>query len=95
MSASKPSRKNNYNVQQRKAETRKIVGRITYNPAKHKNQKLRALRRKLQEKTVPIPPQAPDPPKELKFGSFNVNGLNLEAAWAVEKLVTERGFDVI
>ena len=95
MSAPKSSRRNQYNAQQRKADTRKIVGRITYNPVKHKQQKVRALRRKLQEKSINPDTPALAPPKEIKFGSFNVNGLNVEAAWAVEKLVKERGFDVI
>ena len=32
--------------------------------------------------------------KVLRMGSFNVNGLNLESSWAIEKLVVERDFDV-
>ena len=95
MSAPKSSRKNRYNAQQRKADTRKIVGRITYNPVKHKQQKVRAMRRKLQEKSINPDTPALAPPQEIKFGSLNVNGLNVEAAWAVDKLVKERGFDVI
>ena len=42
-------------------------------------------------------PQAIDAPvtkETLKFGSFNVNGLDIEARWAVEQLLDTRGFDV-
>ena len=37
-----------------------------------------------------------DPPSypTLKFGSFNVRGLDTEAFWYIEELVTDRGFDV-
>ena len=94
MGASEPSRKHQHHAKQRKANTRKIVGKITYNPIKHKQQKVRALRRKLQEKPINSDPPAPAPPKELKFGSFNVNGLNVETAWAIDNLVKDRGFDV-
>ena len=38
-------------------------------------------------------PKAP-PLSTIKFGSFNVNGLNLETGWAVQQLLTNRGFNV-
>ena len=95
MGSSKTGRRHHYEALQRKADTRKIVGRITYNPVKHKQHKVKALRRKLQEKNIPSTPTAKVPPKKLKFGSFNINGLDVEAAWAIDKLVKERGFDVI
>ena len=76
-----------------KPDTRKIVDRITYNPKKHKNKKTRELRQKLQQKSLQS-----NVPKEssttLKFGSLNVNGLGLEAGWAVEQLLENKGFDV-
>ena len=65
--------------------TKKIVDKITYNPIK------RNLRAK--QKNIPKTIPASLSPK-LKFGSFNVNGLDIEAAWAVEQLLTKRGFDV-
>ena len=95
MGSSKTGRRHHYEAHQRKADTRKIVGRITYNPVKHKQHKVRTLRRKLQEKNIPSTPPAIAPPKKLKFGSFNIDGLDIEAAWAIDKLVKERGFDVI
>ena len=38
--------------------------------------------------------KAPVTKESLKFGSFNVNGLDIEARWAVEQLLDTRGFDV-
>ena len=51
------------------------------------------MRDKLQAKKVPTT-KTPVDSQTLKFGSFNVNGLDLEAGWAVEQLLTKRGFDV-
>ena len=87
-------KRNAQRAKRRKADSRKIVGRITYNPAQHKQKKVRALREKLQERDVHEVLPAPSPPETIKFGSFNVNGLDLEAAWAVERLLKDRGFDV-
>ena len=41
-----------------------------------------------------IPPKSPITRQAMKFGSFNVNGLNLEAGWAVQQILKTRGFDV-
>ena len=87
-------KRNAQRAKRRKADSRKIVGRITYNPAQHKQKKVRALREKLQERDVHEVLPAPSPPETIKFGSFNVNGLDLEAAWAVERLLKDRSFDV-
>ena len=40
-----------------------------------------------------IPPKSPIIRQAMKFGSFNVNGLNLEAGWAVQQILETRGFD--
>ena len=77
----------------RKPPTKKIVDRLTYIPSKHKQRKVRALRLKARSNsTVENSPSAPQ--TVLKFGSFNVNGLDVEAAWAAEQLLRGRGFDV-
>ena len=78
-------RKLNAYSRQTKTDSKKIIDRLTYNPGKHKQKQTRALRQKLQQKTTP-PPKTTTPPQVIKFGSFNVNGLDLEAAWAVEEL---------
>ena len=76
-----------------KTQTNKILDRITFNPGKHKQKVTKSLRQKLQQKTIPVP-KTPQPITTLKFGSFNVNGLDLEASWAVEQILKKRGFDV-
>ena len=77
-----------------KIQTNKIMDRLTYSPQKHKQRKVRELRERLQEKATPPASKPHTPPTKLKFGSFNVNGLDLEACWAVQQLLDKRGFDV-
>jgi exonuclease III len=76
-----------------KANTKKIVGRLTYSPQKHKQQFTNRLRKTLQAKTS-IPTPAAAPSTTIKFGSININGLDLEAAWAIEQFLTKKKFDV-
>ena len=78
---------------QHQTSTNKIVDRITYSPNKHKHKGAKAMRNKIQDKVIP-PPQPYIAPTTLKFGSFNVNGLDLEAGWAVQQLLSKRGYDV-
>ena len=85
--------KNFHHIKQRKTNSKKIVDKITYNPKKHKQKKTKNLRQQLQQQIIPVFKPVPLP-VSLKFGSFNVNGLDLEAAWAVEELLKQRGFDV-
>ena len=76
-----------------KKRTSKIIDRLTYSPNKHKNKK----RRKMRESLIAMKPQtikAPIIKETLKLGSFNVNGLDIEARWAVEQLLDTRDFDV-
>ena len=76
-----------------KVNSKKIVDKLTYNPAKHKQKLTRKSRLLLQQKIIPtLKPIIPT--QTIKFGSFNVNGLDLEAAWAVGELLKNRGFDV-
>ena len=76
-----------------KAQTNKIISKLTYTPAKHKNKQIRAMRLKQRNAAVQEP-RAPRSIPKLKFGSFNVNGLDLEVQWAVHQLLQNRGFDV-
>ena len=73
--------------------TNKIIDRLTFNPKKHKQKKTKELRQQLQRKALADPPQCSSE-SSLKFGSFNINGLDFEASWAVEELVKKHGFDV-
>ena len=87
--------KSDRNVRRAKFRTNKILDRITFNPPKHKNKVKRMLRTNLQQREQrPPPPAIQSPPSTLTFGSINVNGLDLEAGWAVEQLLVTRGFDV-
>ena len=51
------------------------------------------MRAKLQARKPSIQTQVTKEEK-LKFGSFNVNGLDIEVSWAVQQLLQNRGFDV-
>ena len=78
---------------EKKTNTNKIVGRLTYSPQKHKQQYTRRLRKDLQSKT-PTPSAPATPPVTIKFGSININGLDMEAGWAVEQIIAKKNLDV-
>ena len=86
--------RNNRKFHKRKSNTKKIIDRINYDPGKHKQKKTRELREKLQRQNIPASPSPADTPTKIKFGSINVNGLDVETTWAVHKLIKERDFDV-
>ena len=86
---------NDRNQRHGKKRTSKIIDRLTYSPKKHKNKKRREMTEKLQAMVLVRPKDHIPVIKEtLKFGSFNVNGLDIEARWAVEQIINTRGFDV-
>ena len=73
--------------------TNKIIDRLSYSPLKHKHKERRKLRQKLQARRL-LPNTEPEPKCFLKFGSLNVNGIDLEVNWAINQLISDRGFDV-
>ena len=77
-----------------KKRTGRIIDRLTYCPAKHKQKFTNHLRKKLQTRSHAVPDPDPAPVSTLKFGSININGLDLEASWAVNQLILNRGYDV-
>ena len=77
-----------------KKRTGRLIDRLTYCPAKHKQKYTKKLREKLQARTLNVPDPVPSPESSLKFGSININGLDLEASWAVDQLIQNRGYDV-
>ena len=79
---------------QKKADTRKIVGRLTYSPEKHKQKCRRAQRKKLSLQPPAKPPKPQVAKSLLTFGSLNVNGLTHEAHWAVTELLEKYTIDV-
>ena len=77
-----------------KTTPNKLVDRLTYSPKRHKQKVTKKLRQELQDKSLPsTTPATPAP--TLLFGSFNVNGLDIEASWAIDQLIDRRGYDVI
>ena len=92
----KPSNRSQMHHKARqKPQTAKILDRLTYNPKKHKQKFIRSQRKLLQEKITPKTPTPNIQSSSIKFGSFNVNGLDLETNWAVNELLERREFDVI
>ena len=80
------------NLKQKNAR-KQSTNKITLNPHLHKHKVKKKLRQDLQKKE--ITPQLPqDPPSTITFGSLNINGLDLEASWAVEQLLVTKGLDV-
>ena len=78
----------------KRADTRKIIGRLTYSPEKHKQKSMKSMRHKLASRPsekVSVPSL---PKSTLNFGSLNVNGLDQEAHWAVTELLEEHELDV-
>ena len=75
----------------RRANTRKIVGRLTYSPDKHK-QKFTKTQRAYRPPDKP--PKPPTNKPLITFGSLNVNGLDQEAHWAVTELIKSHNLDV-
>ena len=81
----------------KKARTRanKNVTRLSYNPKKDKEKTIRALRNRMRGKARDhLPRQDFREVKTLHVGSINVNGLDMEASWAVSELLREKEFDV-
>ena len=81
-----------YNKKHAKS-TSKLIDRIAYSPAKHKNKERRRLRQELQSRVLQIP-RDQEPRTFLKFGAFNINGWDLEVGWAINQLISDRCFDV-
>ena len=74
--------------------TRKVIGRITYEPEKHKQKFIKSLRRDLASRPPDKPKKSPTPDTSLTFGSLNVNGLSQESHWAVTQLMKTHQIDV-
>ena len=76
-----------------KLRTSKTMDKLSYSPNKHKNEKSKKMRAELQAKNKSLE-NNPSSKASLKFGSFNVNGLDLDSGWAIQQILTNRGFDV-
>ena len=83
----------NFTKARARLRTAKVIDRLTYSPKKHKRKEMRKRIEALQAQK-PLSQKAAEPNPTIKFGSFNINGLDLETGWAVEQLLISRGFDV-
>ena len=79
-----------------KIRTAKLLDKITYNPLVHKQKVKRKLRQELQARLVDSQADSQDYQsyRNMKFGSINVNGLEIDANWAIRNIIDQRGFDV-
>ena len=84
-------RRRKYNIKKR---TGRLIDRLTYCPAKDKQKFTRSMRRKLQLRKPAESDPAPQQISSLKFGSININGIDMEASWAVTEILKNRGYDV-
>ena len=64
-----------------KVSTNKIIHVSTYS---QKQRLVRKMSQDLQIKTIQLAKPPPPEPKTFKFRSFNINGLRIEAGWAVQ-----------
>ena len=79
----------------KKLNTNKTLDKITYTLETHKQKFTRSLRAKLQKQHVQVPKPSRSSLKSImKFGSFNINGINIETVTAMEHILEEEKFDV-
>ena len=78
----------------RRVNSRKIIGRLTYSPEKHKQKFTKTQRACLSNRPPDKPPKPLTNKPTITFGSLNVNGLDQEAHWAVTELIKSHNIDV-
>ena len=72
---------------------RNIRNRLGYSPKVPKWRFNKDSRKVLKARRSELPSIA-EQATRLKFGSFNVRGLDLETAWVIQSIIQHRGFDV-
>ena len=81
-------------VKANKPSTSKSIDKITYCPKKHKQKFVRMLRLQLRTKNVQSSVQQSSPVRILKFGSWNIDGIEAGSIEAIENLVKQEDLDV-
>ena len=79
----------------RRIQTNKLIDRLLYDGKKQRKKGPKA--RKLANREINGAKDSvsvSDVSPNLRFGSFNVRGLDQETFWAVEEMVLSRDFDV-
>ena len=84
-----------FKKRQKKLQTNKVIDRITFNTKVHKQKRMKRMRQALQQREIKDPPSSKLSSPSLKFGSFNINGLDIETSWAVGELLKRHEFDVL
>ena len=82
----KDRRKSKFN-KVNKPSTNKSLDKLTYCPAKHKQKFVRKLRQQLQKTAYRRPNSSPEVVDFLKFGSWNVGGLDPGTHEALENII--------
>ena len=86
-------RNSRYAAKRQRIKTSKLIDKITFNPSIHKQKNRRKLREELQRRSFKPHVQPIDIP-EMRFGSFNVKGVDLETSDALQSLILAKDFDV-
>ena len=88
------SRNSRRSKSRQKLRTAKVLDRITYSPSKHKQKNVRKMRQQLMLRPcISSIDERPTTPS-IKFGSFNVNGMDTETFISIQNTLDSRGFDV-
>ena len=86
-------RNSRHAAKRQRLRTNKIIDKITYNPSKHKQKDRRKLRAALQSRIARPDDEAIDTPF-MRFGSFNVKGVDVETGEALKDLLLDKDLDV-
>lgn len=86
-------RNSRHAAKRQRLRTNKIIDKITYNPSKHKQKDRRKLRAALQSR-IARPDDEPIDTPFMRFGSFNVKGVDVETGEALKDLLLDKDLDV-
>ena len=84
----------NQKKRQAKDRARKAESRLPYEPEQPRRKFTRQLRNNLKSKTLAANTSSHMQEEFLHFGSFNIQGLDLDAFTAVQDILEEKRFDV-
>ena len=85
--------RNDRRAKSRRLNIAKKIGNLANNVRKSVSNK-RAFRCNARRAKVHNPRVDPPVGPSLKFGSFNINGLDAESGHVIDELLEDRGFDV-
>ena len=74
----------------KRVNTRKIINKMIHPQTRGK----RGFRAELKKNSKVVEPLPTDERENLKFGSINIDGIDVQKHSAVQQLISSRGFDV-